>query len=130
IPGIWHPFEAGVRAILGQPVSVAAARTHLERLVYALAAVDETFAEEAGICDGNGVYTRYFFPTPEAIATSNLDMLKIPVSRRDTLHRFASWYQQHGETESIERWLELKGIGPWTVDYVRMRALGHTDIWL
>lgn len=116
IPGIWHPFEAGVRAILGQQVSVAAARTHLERLVHAL-------AEE----DGQG---RYFFPSAHTIATSDLAMLKMPASRREALQRFAAWYTQHGEEQPVESWLQLKGIGRWTVDYVQMRALGHTDIWL
>lgn len=116
IPGIWHPFEAGVRAILGQQVSVAAARTHLERLVHALAP-----------CDDQG---RYFFPSASVIAASDLAMLKMPASRRDTLQRFAQWYQQHGEQQPVETWLQLKGIGRWTVDYVQMRALGHSDIWL
>lgn len=117
IPGIWHPFEAGIRAILGQQVSVAAARTHLERLVQALAEVD---VENIG---------RYFFPTPQAIAASELEMLKMPRSRRETLRRFAAWYSEHQQA-SVQSWLDLKGIGPWTVDYVKMRALGHTDIWL
>lgn len=116
IPGIWHPFEAGVRAILGQQVSVAAARTHLERLV-------EELAEPS--TDG-----RFFFPTPKAIATSDLAMLRMPVSRRDTLRRFAAWYEEQGEDKPVTDWLALKGIGPWTVDYVQMRALGNTDIWL
>lgn len=128
IPGIWHPFEAGVRAILGQQVSVAAARTHLERLVAELAepiptsstAPLATAAEQA----------RFYFPTPAAIADSDLAMLKMPASRRDTLRRFAMWYQEAGEHQPIASWLQLKGIGPWTVDYVQMRALGHTDIWL
>lgn len=122
IPGIWHPFEAGVRAILGQQVSVAAARTHLERLVSALAEPCELAA--------NNHHQRYYFPTPLAIAASDLSMLKMPASRRDTLRRFAQWYQQGGEHQPISSWLQLKGIGPWTVDYVQMRALGHTDIWL
>ena len=116
IPGIWHPFEAGVRAILGQQVSVAAARTHLERLVDALA--------EPLSSTGN------LFPSPSAIAASDLSMLKMPASRRETLRCFAEWYCLHGEEKPVTDWLALKGIGPWTVDYVQMRALGHTDIWL
>lgn len=123
IPGIWHPFEAGVRAILGQQVSVAAARTHLERLVAELA---EPFVAHASETE----QTRYYFPTSKAIASSDLAMLKMPASRRETLRRFAEWYQQSGEHQPIANWLQLKGIGPWTVDYVQMRALGHTDIWL
>ena len=116
IPGIWHPFEAGVRAILGQQVSVAAARTHLERLI-------DDLAEPLND-------THKLFPTPSAIAASDLAMLKMPASRRETLRRFADWYHHQGEEKPMADWLALKGIGPWTVDYVQMRALGHTDIWL
>lgn len=116
IPGIWHPFEAGVRAILGQQVSVAAARTHLERLVAVLA---EPLSDVLRM-----------FPTPAAVASSDLNMLKMPAARRETLRRFADWYERHGEEQPVTDWLALKGIGPWTVDYVQMRAMGHTDIWL
>ncbi len=119
IPGIWHPFEAGVRAILGQQVSVAAARTHVERLVHALGDVEQK----------EGV-DNYYFPEPQAVAESKLDMLKLPNSRRDTLKNFARWYHAQGEQSPVSDWLQLKGIGPWTLDYVRMRALGHTDVWL
>lgn len=119
IPGIWHPFEAGVRAILGQQVSVAAARTHLGRLVQALA---EPLVP--------GVNDRLLFPSPAAIANSDLAMLKMPASRRDTLRRFAQWFDERGDQEPIDNALALKGIGPWTVDYIKMRGLGATDIWL
>src|SRR5690606_2756797 len=91
---------------------------HLERLVAALA---QPLDAESG---------RYLFPAAKAIAASDLAMLKVPAARRATLQRFAQWYQEHGEEEPVEKWLELKGIGPWTVNYVQMRALGHTDIWL
>ncbi|MFC3851317.1 DNA-3-methyladenine glycosylase 2 family protein [Salinispirillum marinum] len=118
IPGIWSPFEAGVRAILGQQVSVAAARTHVTRLVEAL---------------GEPVEARHvqrYFPAPEVIASNPLDMLKMPTARRDTVRRFAAWYAEHGTTSKVEDWLTLKGIGRWTVDYARMRALGDPDVWL
>lgn len=119
IPGIWHPFEAGVRAILGQQVSVAAARTHLGRLVQGLG---EPLVP--------GARDRLLFPSPAAIATSDLAMLKMPASRRDTLRNFARWFDEQGDQQPIEKALALKGIGPWTVDYIKMRGLGDTDIWL
>ncbi|WLD58492.1 helix-turn-helix domain-containing protein [Salinispirillum sp. LH 10-3-1] len=118
IPGIWSPFEAGIRAILGQQVSVAAARTHVTRLVAALGEpVTNTNAQR-------------YFPTPEAIVTDSLDMLKMPTARRETVRRFAAWYMEHGHENDVEDWLTLKGIGRWTLDYVRMRALGEPDVWL
>lgn len=115
IPGIWHPFEAGVRAILGQQVSVAAARTHVTRLVEAL---------------GQEQNERRFFPSPETVASNKLAMLKIPQRRRETLRTFAEWYQQQGDTSSPDAWLAIKGIGPWTVDYAKLRGTGEPDIWL
>lgn len=119
IPGIWSPFEAGIRAILGQQVSVAAARTHVTRLVEGLG---EPLAN-------NNTQQRYF-PTPEAIATDSLDMLKMPTARREAVRRFAAWYAEQGSVADLSAWLTVKGIGPWTVDYVRMRALGEPDVWL
>src|SRR5690606_28391644 len=114
-PGIWHPLEAQLRATLRQHVSEAAARTDVERLVHALGDVEQK----------EGV-DNYYFPEPQAVAESKLDMLKLPNSRRDTLKNFARWYHEQGEQSPMSDWLQLKGIGPWTLDYVRMRALGHT----
>lgn len=123
IPGIWEKFESGVRAIMGQQVSVAAARTHLERLTQALGEplLQDTLRQDRKV---------WLFPTPQAIAGSDLAMLKMPASRRDTLRRFAAWYLDQGDGKPVDDWLALKGIGPWTVGYVKMRALGNTDIWL
>lgn len=128
IPGIWQAFEAGVRAILGQQVSVAAARTHLQRLVVELG--EPVLAQSPAALTNQVEQARYYFPTARAIAMSDLAMLKMPASRRETLRRFAEWYLHSGEHQPVANWLQLKGIGPWTVNYVQMRALGHTDIWL
>ena len=118
IPGIWHPFEAGVRAIVGQQVSVAAARTHVQRLVAELGA---KVAGQSGL---------RFFPTPAAVARDSLDVLKMPAKRRQTVRDFAHWFDRCGEQADVDQWLTIKGIGPWTVQYVRLRALGDPDIWL
>lgn len=120
IPGIWHPYEAGIRAILGQQVSIAAARTHLGRLVESLGKRDTQNPEH------------YYFPNPVDVASSDLDMLKMPERRRDTVREFSRWYAAAPESERSDpkHWLAIKGIGPWTVDYVRMRAFGDPDIWL
>jgi len=65
IPGIWSPFEAGIRAILGQQISIAAARTHLQRLT-----------KELGDYDSRS--DLYFFPSPEKMAADELQVLKMP----------------------------------------------------
>jgi AraC family transcriptional regulator of adaptative response / DNA-3-methyladenine glycosylase II len=124
IPGICCQFEAGIRAILGQQVSVSAAITQLNRL------------QEGLMLD------KPRFLTAEALAGSDLDFMRLPQSRKNALWAFAHMYlnkddhTQSGsphafiQNEDFEDWLAIKGIGPWTINYVRMRATTNTDIWL
>lgn len=115
LPGTWSLFEAGVRAILGQQVSVAAAR----KLVSCL--VDEL---------GEPYQNYRLFPTPASIAQSSLDFFSMPGARKQTLRNLADHFLQGDNPEDPETWLELKGIGPWTVNYARMRGLSDPDIYL
>ncbi|MGM0784184.1 MAG: AlkA N-terminal domain-containing protein [Pseudomonadota bacterium] len=115
LPGTWNPFEAGVRAILGQQISVTAARRLVETLVTNL---------------GKPLDDRRCFPAPEAIAASDLDFLGMPGSRRATLRRFAAWYAAGEAGDEPLAWTTLKGIGPWTARYAALRGTGHPDIWL
>ena len=118
IPGCWDRFEAGVRAILGQQVSVKAATTLLNTLIANL-------GEQKKVADE----TRCWFPTPRKLARSKLEFLKIPQSRKDTLTGLAKWCDKNPDGP-VEQWLQLKGIGPWTVEYAQMRGEENTDIWL
>lgn len=115
LPGLWDPFEAGVRAILGQQVTVRAAHQLVQQLVQHL---------------GDKAAAYYLFPTPQAIADSELTFLKMPQARRDTLRGFSRYMQQSGQPDDISAWQALKGIGPWTCQYARMRGLSDPDIWL
>lgn len=122
LPGIWNMFEAGIRAILGQQVSIIAARNLVTKLVHNL-------GEQKG--------EEYLFPTPAAIATSELNCLKIPGSRKQTLKNLAQHFVDCADTvnstnnaDDAEKWLALKGIGPWTVSYAKMRGLSDPDIFL
>ncbi len=115
LPGTWSLFEAGVRAILGQQISVTAARNLVTTLVHRLGEKN------------NG---HYYFPTPQAIANDSLDYLKMPTSRRHTLRTFAHHCLIQKQCEDPQSWLSIKGIGPWTVDYARMRGLSDPDIYL
>ena len=115
IPGVWNSWEAGVRAVLGQQVSVRAARTQLNRLVQALG---QPLADN-----------KRLFPTPQAVVHSDLQMIKVPQARRETLTALAQFVQQHPDA-APEQWLAIKGIGPWTINYARLRGLSQTDIWL
>ncbi|SEL71460.1 DNA-3-methyladenine glycosylase 2 family protein [Halomonas daqiaonensis] len=116
LPGVWSPFEAGVRAILGQQVAIGAARRLVSRLV-----------AELGEPAGDGYRC---FPTSAAIASSDLIFLAMPGSRRETLRRFAAWYAGGEASDDPAAWTVLKGIGPWTADYAALRGTGHPDIWL
>lgn len=111
IPGVWSSFEAGIRAILGQQVSVKAAMNQLGKLVSKLA--DEGH-----------------FVTPQQVAASELAFLGMPQSRRDTLRRFAQYYCDHPQQSDVDAWQQLKGIGPWTVAYAKMRGQSQPDVWL
>ncbi|WP_199608819.1 DNA-3-methyladenine glycosylase 2 family protein [Flocculibacter collagenilyticus] len=119
VPGIWSSFEAGIRAILGQQVSVKAARTLVQKLVDALG--------EDNVCNSESVN----FPTPKAIASSDLAFLPMPQRRKETLINFANYMRDSAnEKGDLGHWLSLKGIGPWTVDYAKFRGENHPDIWL
>ena len=117
IPGVWDKFEAGCRAILGQQISVKAAIRLLSQLT-----------QELGATEGDKVY----FPTPEAIANSDLSFLKIPYSRKQTL-RLLAHHNVHSSDSSellVDDWLSIKGVGPWTIAYAKMRGQSSPDIWL
>ncbi|MFQ3196873.1 MAG: AraC family transcriptional regulator of adaptative response / DNA-3-methyladenine glycosylase II [Paraglaciecola sp.] len=126
IPGIWDTFEAGCRAILGQQISVGAAIKLVTKLVDTLGQ-QCTENRPALISTDEKTVTRYF-PTPEEVANSDLTFLGMPQSRRATLRRFAGYYQQQSQ-DSPDQWWTLKGIGPWTIAYAKMRGLSDPDIW-
>ncbi len=124
VPGVWDPFELGVRAILGQQVSVAAASTLAGRIA-------TRFGKTAA--KGHATLTR-LFPTPEDLANANLDGIGLTTRRTATVTNFARavWDDatllDAGQPLDtfVERIADLPGLGPWTAHYMAMR-LGHTD---
>lgn len=134
LPGCFDRFEVAVRAVVGQQVSVAGARTLLGRLVELAAPTEGTNREPD---PARPPELRAGFPTPEQIAAAPLEHLGMPNSRRDTLRRLAeavacgdvdlSTEADRGEV--AERLLAVKGIGPWTAGYISMRALADPDGW-
>lgn len=123
IPGAWDAFECAVRAILGQQVSLAAGRTLVERLV-------ARTGEE--IRDGHEGLTR-LFPTPAALARASLEGLGITGTRIAAV-RSLSRAVLEGRVEFgaapaqvIAALAALPGVGPWTAQYVALRALGEPD---
>jgi AraC family transcriptional regulator of adaptative response / DNA-3-methyladenine glycosylase II len=117
--------EFTIRAVIGQQVSTAAARTHTSRLVR---------AHGITIDDPAGGLT-HLFPDPERLAAIHPDELAMPSSRRRTLinlfRAFASGElrlaPQTTPACAREALSALPGLGPWTVESVMMRALGDPD---
>jgi 3-methyladenine DNA glycosylase/8-oxoguanine DNA glycosylase len=118
-PGAWSPFELCVRTILGQQVTVAAARTLMRRLVERCGSV-----------------------TPECLVAADLGNMGMPGRRVDALRSFAA-ATLHGAVDFDQPWSELElalqalpGFGPWTRGYLGIRlgrdpdAFPATDIGL
>jgi len=129
IPGALDGFETAIRAVLGQQVTVAGARTLTDRLVTQFGAVLERGPE--GL-------TRVF---PDAASLANagaaaIAKIGLPMKRAETLHRLAvaacegKLPLSRGAIASGRAALaEIPGIGPWTIEYVAMRALGDPDAY-
>ncbi|WP_028764002.1 DNA-3-methyladenine glycosylase 2 family protein [Shewanella colwelliana] len=118
IPGVWSTFEAGCRAILGQQVSV-------EQAVKLLKLLTAHYGERVTVGDQEVL----FFPSAEAIAKAELTELKMPGLRKSALRALAVFVSECPDSD-VEQWLKIKGIGPWTVNYVRLRGLSAPDCLL
>ncbi len=125
LPGAFDGFEAMVRAVLGQQVSVAAASTLMNRVV-------ERFGEPLPAAEG---FCRRF-PTPAAIAEGDFEGIGLTGARVACLRGLARAVAQGVLADEPGRvdpaaWrrtaLALPGIGPWTADYMAMRVLHDPD---
>ncbi|MDQ2726387.1 MAG: helix-turn-helix domain-containing protein [Actinomycetota bacterium] len=128
VPRTVDAAELAVRAVLGQQVSTAAARTHAARLVA---------AHGDAIDDPEGALTR-LFPDAETLAGLDPETLALPRSRRRTLTSLVAALAS-GEIDlgPATDWskarrllMALPGFGPWTVETIAMRALGDPDAFL
>jgi AraC family transcriptional regulator, regulatory protein of adaptative response / DNA-3-methyladenine glycosylase II len=128
VPGHVDPHELAVRALLGQQVSVAGASTLAGRLV-------ELCGERLERPCGGVTHT---FPSAAALAEADLNRLGMPGARRRAITGLARALasgeivldagSERGETR--QRLLALPGIGPWTTEYIAMRALRDPDAFL
>ena len=127
-PGSVDPFETSIRAVIGQQISVAGARTVAASLVRAV-------GEPLDLDDPQ---LTHVFPTPAAVVGAPDAAFPMPTSRRDTLRRLAGAVadgdivlEAAADPEATRAaLLAVKGIGPWTADYITMRGLSHPDIFL
>ena len=124
-PGVRVPrsvdgFEMAVRAIVGQQVSVAGARTTLTRLIRA---ADPSVAA---------------FPTAAVVAELPDEAFGMPAARRESLRALARAVAAGDlnldpgtdRDETVKHLMDLPGVGEWTAGYVAMRAIGDPDIFL
>ncbi len=120
LPGSLDADETLVRTIIGQQISVAAARTVLGRLA-------------AGLSETPGL-----FPTAAVIAERGHEMLRGPATRVAAILGVARALA-NGELvldfgmpadELVARLVALPGVGPWTAGYLAMRVLGNPDVLL
>ncbi|HEV7755303.1 MAG TPA: AlkA N-terminal domain-containing protein [Mycobacteriales bacterium] len=128
LPGAVDGFEIAVRGVVGQQVSVAAARTVVGRIVAATG---------IPLSDVDGGLT-HCFPEPAALADADDAALPMPATRRGTIRALAAAVADGtvrldpGVTrdELTGSLCALPGIGPWTASYVAMRALSDPDVFL
>jgi len=124
VAGGWDGFELGVRAVLGQQVSVGAARQLGERLVR--------------LCGSPvllGPSLTRVFPSAAEVAAADLSTLGMPASRRQTLLSLARAALADPElfepSQSVEhtvaRLVAVPGIGEWTAQYIALRAAREPD---
>ena len=127
-PGHVDGTELLVRAVLGQQVTVAAARTLAARIVVAYG---EPLTNPVGD-------VTHAFPTAEVIAALSPDDFAMPRARGSALIEACSQVADgrivldagSDRQETMQALQSLRGIGPWTAGYVAMRALGDPDVFL
>ena len=123
LPGCWSPFEIAVRAIVGQQVSVKGATTVMGRI-----AAQYGDDSPQGLC----------FPRAEALALLDTTTLSMPRKRAQAIKDMSAAvaagdirFDADVSTENlVEQLTAIKGIGPWTAQYISMRALNDPDAFL
>lgn len=124
VPGCWNGFELAVRAILGQQVTVRGATVLAGRLT-------EQFGKK--FSGPNGL--THLFPSADALSNARLASIGLTGARSETIRALARTVANgkikfEGVVDSedlLRRLCEVPGIGPWTAQYIAMRALGEPD---
>ena len=126
LPGGWDGFEIAVRAVLGQQVSVAAARTLAARIV-------ERWGQPLAIPALPGLGR--LFPAAERLVDADLREVGVITARAQTIRGIAralldgraDFRAGQSLDAFVAHWTALPGIGEWTAHYMAMRALSHPD---
>jgi AraC family transcriptional regulator, regulatory protein of adaptative response / DNA-3-methyladenine glycosylase II len=128
LPGHVDGSELAVRAVIGQQISVAGAKTVAAKLV----------TRYGKPLTAPVLTVTHAFPTPEVLADIDPAGLPMPRSRSRTVVRLATALAEGDlvlddgtdRAEAIHKLTRLEGVGPWTARYVAMRGLGDPDVLL
>lgn len=126
VPGAIDPFELSVRAVLGQQITVAGATTLAGRLV-------ERFGTPVPGIGALGL--THLFPSPETLADAELTRVGLTRARSHTVNELAravtagaiELCRGRDLDQTVAELQTLPGFGPWTAQYVAMRACGERD---
>lgn len=126
LPSGWDPFEVAISSILGQLVSVEQGQSLLSDLIELIGKQTDYVA--------NGKKIK-LFPTPAVLAHADLEKLKTTRIRKQTLKAFAqaivagkiSLEATQDVDDFLNKVMAIKGIGPWTANYMALKVLRHTD---
>ena len=127
LPGAWDAFEYLIRAVIGQQVSVKAARTLTQRVL-------QRCGQQVKF-NGDDYWC---FPRAEHLCAADLSGLGLTTRRIETIQIISRAVVRQeldlsaaADLEQLsQRLMDVKGIGRWTVDYLLMRAFFQPDIWL
>jgi 3-methyladenine DNA glycosylase/8-oxoguanine DNA glycosylase len=125
VPGTWDPYETGVRAIVGQQVSVAGASTVTARVVQRVG---------TPVAGWEAVGVTHLFPGPGTLADADLAGIGMPGARAEAIRAFAAAVHRReialdGSVpldELIASICRVRGLGPWTASYIALR-MGESD---
>src|SRR5499426_440615 len=126
VPRGWDPFETAICSILGQLVSAEQRSNLVDQIVRAYG---DKITHPA-----SGEETR-LFPRPEVLAKSDLNRVGTTVARKEAVRDFTrrilagaiSLSESQDPTAFRKAILETKGLGPWSAEYISLRALDDTD---
>lgn len=126
LPSGWDPFEVAISAILGQLVSVERGRSLVHDLINIAGEDSGVFVKEKQV---------KLFPTPKQIVDADLKNLKTTSVRKKTLKDFSMAILNKklslAPTQDIDQFINMiksiHGIGPWTANYIALKALRNVD---